>query len=230
MAQAERNGSHPARNPLIWVSLLVVALILFIILGGNRPSVEPADAETAANPEQSLQQADETETTPQKAPETEAMPGANAAPATQQETASGELQASADNDRPMIPGQEAREYIRRLREQGPPWPFEELMQKASTYLRDGRLADAWLLYFFAAREGHVEAMMTLAEMSDPNLFAADNNLLDRPEPVQAYKWYQRALAAGFEPAKERLAALRGWAQQAAAAGDRDAQTLMLDFQ
>lgn len=213
MAQAERNGGHPARNPLIWISLIVVALVLFILFGGGRPSVEPADSEPAGKTEMP--------------PATE-----NPNPASAAETkAEADSQESAgDSARLMAPGQEARDYIRQLREQGPPWPFDDLMQKASAWLSDGRLADAWLLYFFAAREGHVEAMMTLAEMSDPNQFAADSNLLDRPEPVQAYKWYNRALAAGFEPARERLTALRGWAEQAAASGDRDAQILMLNFQ
>ncbi len=217
MAQAERNGGHPARNPLIWISLVVVALVLFILFGGGRPSVEPAGSEPEGK----------TESLPATEEPNPASPAETTAEAGNQQPAEAD---NNDSARLMAPGQEARDYIRQLREQGPPWPFDGLMQKASAWLSDGRLADAWLLYFFAAREGHVEAMMTLAEMSDPNQFAADSNLLDRPEPVQAYKWYNRALAAGFEPARERLTALRDWAEQAAAAGDRDAQILMLNFQ
>lgn len=198
MAQAERNDGRPARNPLIWIALVVVALVLFILFGGSRPALTPAGQEAVSPPSSGREVRGEPE-------------------AGQVETA-------------MTPGQEARDYIRRLRQQDAPIPFDEIMRRAAAYLRDGRLADAWLLYFFAAREGHVEAMMTLAEMSDPNRFSADNNLLDRAEPVQAYKWYRRALTAGFEPARQRLAALRDWAERAAARGDRDARILMLNFQ
>ncbi len=205
MAQAERNQGHPAKNPLIWISLIVVALVLFILFGGGRGGVKPADSAAGAG----MPQPAETE---------------SAAPTTADAAPEAETEAE-----PAQPGQEARDYIAGLREQGPPWPFDSVMQKASGYLNEGRLADAWLLYFFAAREGHPQAMMTLAELSDPGLFQPDNSLLDRPDPVQAWKWYSRALEAGFEPARHRLDALRGWAEQAAARGDLEAQTLMLNF-
>lgn len=205
MAQAERNDGHPARNPMLWIALIVVALVLFILFGGSRPGVQPAGS------------------TPDAATDSPAQ-AAPAENAQQEETAS-----AATVESPEEPGQEARDYIARLREQGPPWPFEALMQKASGYLNEGRLADAWLLYFFAAREGHPEAMMTLAEQADPNLFQAGSSLLDAPDPVQSWKWYRRALDAGFEPARARLDALRDWAAQAAPKGDREAGILMLNF-
>jgi hypothetical protein len=47
--------------------------------------------------------------------------------------------------------------------------------------------------------------------------------------VQAWKWYSRALDAGFEPARQRLEALRGWAADAARRGDREAEILLLNF-
>ena len=208
MAQAERKDGHPARNPLIWIALVVVALVLFILFGGSRPGIQPAGSSSEAGQAEAVPaevaSAESGEATPQAADE-----AADAAPAE--------------------PGIEAREYIRELRAQGAPWPFDALMQKASGYLGEGRLADAWLLYFFAAREGHPEAMMTLAEQSDPNLFQADSSLLDAPDPVQAWKWYSRALETGFEPARQRLDALKAWAEQAATGGDREAEILMLNF-
>jgi len=195
---------------MLWIALLVVALVLFILFGGNRQGVEPAGDGAVV------------ETVP------EAGAAADAQQSAGDEAAAGMAEEDAGNAA-AEPGLEARRYIRALRGRGAPWPFDELMQKASVYLNEGRLADAWLLYFFAAREGHPEAMMTLAELSDPNLFRPDSSLLDRPDPVQAWKWYSRALGAGFEPARQRLAALRDWAGQAAMRGDREAEVLLLNF-
>ncbi len=129
----------------------------------------------------------------------------------------------------VIPGQRARKLISQYRKQGKPYPFKEVMDKTLTFSNEGSLADAHLMLFFAAREGYVEAMMELAEMSDPALFRTDNNLLDRADAIQAYKWYRLALDMGFEPARERLDNLRGWAQAEAEYGDGDAQQLLLNF-
>jgi len=194
---------------MLWIVLVVVAVVLFILFGGNRQGVESAAGGSAVD------------TVPQAGVSVDA-------PAAGDEPAAGMATEDAGNAA-AEPGLEARRYIRSLRDRGAPWPFDELMQKASVYLNEGRLADAWLLYFFAAREGHPEAMMTLAEQSDPNLFQPDSSLLDRPDPVQAWKWYSRALDAGFEPARQRLAALRDWAGQAATRGDREAEILLLNF-
>lgn len=127
------------------------------------------------------------------------------------------------------PGLRAREFIGQLRDKGKPFDLEAVMAKASTFVNEGSLADAHLAFFFAAREGHVEAMMMMAEMSDPTLFQSENNLLDQADPVQAYKWYQRAVDNGFEPAKPRLVNLQQWAEAEAKYGNTDAQQLLLNF-
>jgi len=127
------------------------------------------------------------------------------------------------------PGMRAREYIGQLRAKGKPYDLEQVMAKASTYSNEGSLADAHLAFFFAAREGHVEAMMMMAEMSDPTLFQSENNLLDQADAVQAYKWYQLAVTSGFEPAKPRLANLHQWALAEAKYGNTNAQQLLLNF-
>jgi TPR repeat protein len=216
MAQAERNDGHPAGNPMLWIVLIVVALVLFILFGGNRQAVEPA-ADGAI-----------TETVPEAGLPVDAQQSAGDEPVAGMAGGdAGDIETAGAA--PADPGLEARRYIRELRDRGAPWPFDALMQKASVYLNEGRLADAWLLYFFAAREGHPEAMMTLAELSDPKLFQPDSSLLDSPDPVQAWKWYSRALDAGFEPARQRLEALRGWAADAARRGDREAEILLLNF-
>ena len=127
------------------------------------------------------------------------------------------------------PGEKARDSIRRWRDQGKPYPFDQIMARASEFASDGSLADAHLMFFFAAREGHVEAMMMMAEMSDPTLFRADNNLLDRANAVQAYKWYREALDVGFEPARARLENLKNWAEAEAGYGNAEARQLLLNF-
>ena len=127
------------------------------------------------------------------------------------------------------PGMRAREFIGQIRAKGKPYALEDVMAKASSFANEGSLADAHLAFFFAAKEGNVEAMMMMAEMSDPTLFQSENNLLDQADAVQAFKWYQLALNNGFEPAKPRLDNLRQWAIAEAKFGNTDAQQLLLNF-
>ena len=121
-------------------------------------------------------------------------------------------------DRTLLipPGMRAREYIARLKEQGEPYPLDEARDKAAAYQEDGSLADAYLLYFFAAREGHGPSMLEIARLNDPRYFKPDNALLDEPDAVQALKWYRLAQQAGDEQAVASLESLRGWAEDEAA--------------
>jgi len=196
MAQAERDKPQTARNPLIYVSLIVIGLIVFIFVASDRGGVDSEKIELEPRqPEPSSQQA--------------------------------EGQISRETLAP--PGMRAREQIKQIRELGKPYPFDQLMAKASAFASEGSLADAHLMFFFAAREGHIEAMMMMAEMSDPTLFRAENNLLDKANAVQAYKWYNQALDSGFEPARSRLENLRSWAEAEAGYGNSEAQQLLLNF-
>lgn len=135
-------------------------------------------------------------------------------------------------DRSLLvpPGMRAREYIDQLRQQGKPYPLEEVLAQADRYLQEGSLADAHLLYFFAAREDYLPAIMVMAEMSDPRLFRAEDSLLDEADVIQAYKWYQKAAGLGHSEAVERVGALRQWAQAEAATGNPQAQQLLLNNQ
>lgn len=133
-------------------------------------------------------------------------------------------------DRSLLvpPGMRAREYIEQLRQQGKPYPLDETLARADRYLQEGSLADAHLLYFFAAREDYLPAIMVMAEMSDPRLFQAENSLLDEADVIQAYKWYQKAAGLGHAEAVERVGALRQWAQAEAATGNAQAIQLLLN--
>ena len=197
MAQAERDKSSTSKNPLIFVSVIVIGLIVYIFTATDRGGIE---RESIPLQEKPTAQVDETDS-------------------------EGQI------NREMLapPGMRAREQIGQFREQGKPYPFDQVMAMASAFASEGSLADAHLMFFFAAREGHIEAMMMMAEMSDPTLFRAEDNLLDKANAIQAYKWYRQALDSDFEPARLRLENLRNWAEAEAGFGNSEAQQLLLNF-
>jgi TPR repeat protein len=86
-----------------------------------------------------------------------------------------------------------------------------------------------ILYFFAARKGYLPAMMKMGQMSDPTLFRAEDSLLDDADVIQAYKWYRQAAEMGHQPATDRVASLRQWAQDEAEEGNSHARQLLLNF-
>ena len=127
-------------------------------------------------------------------------------------------------------GDTAREIIARL-EAGPDGPdYAEAHARAGQYRADGRLADAQLLYFFAARGGHATAAFDLATFSDPNHHSAGASLMAEPDPFQAYRWYTSARDGGHEAASARLEELRAWAEAAGRAGDTEAERLLLQWE
>lgn len=128
------------------------------------------------------------------------------------------------------PGMRAREYIEKLRGAGKPYPLADVFGKAQQYLEEGSLADAHLLYFFAAREEYLPAIMAMGEMSDPTRFRAADSLLDHADVIQAYKWYSKAASLGQQVAAERLQGLQQWAETEAEAGNPHARQLLLNFQ
>lgn len=135
-------------------------------------------------------------------------------------------------DRSLLipPGMRARQFIEKLRAEGQPYPLDEAFNKAADYNREGSLADAHLLYFFAAREGHVDSMIKLGEMLDPNLFQSENSLLDQPDPLQSYKWYQRAAAQGGSDMSARIDKLQQWAMQESESDNPYARQLLMVVQ
>ena len=141
----------------------------------------------------------------------------------------GQQAGQIDRESLAPPGLQARDLIQQIREKGKPYPLDQLMAQASAYANDGNLADAYITFYFAAREGSVDAMMMMAEMSDPTMFQSENNLLDRADAIQAYKWYKRALDKGFEPASARLKNIHQWAKAEAKYGNKDASQLLLNF-
>jgi hypothetical protein len=124
-------------------------------------------------------------------------------------------------------GDRARTIIADIRAGRRSYDLEKLYTQAGQFLAEQRLADAHLLYFFAARTGHPASAFVLAEMFDPNYFTKDTSLLGRPDPVQASKWYRNAANNGYAQAGERLKQLKQWVAKRASSGDPEARRILL---
>jgi TPR repeat protein len=126
-------------------------------------------------------------------------------------------------------GEAARALIASFRQGDKNLTLEQLHAQASDYQRQGMSTDAFLLYFFAARKGYGPSAFELAKMHDPAHFTSGSDLLDEPDPVQAYKWYSIAAESGVTGAAEALQALRSSIEAAAKEGDMSAQRLLLNW-
>ncbi len=127
-------------------------------------------------------------------------------------------------------GDTARAIIDSLRQASAGPDYAEALARAREFQAEQRLADAQLLYFFAARGGHAPAAFELATLYDPNHHPGDDSLLQDPDPFQAHKWYQQAQEANHENAAQRLEELRAWTEQASEAGDAEARRLLLQWE
>ena len=108
--------------------------------------------------------------------------------------------------------------------------LDSAFSRAQEFQRTGQLADAQLLYFYAARDGHAASAFELGEMNDPNHHSPATSLLAEPDAFQAYRWYSAAAEQRFPGADERLDELHEWAMTAAAAGDIEAEQLLLQWE
>ncbi len=142
------------------------------------------------------------------------------------------LRTAPEPGPPPITGPERAEDARAVIDQleGAPTPdYDAAFSDAERFQREGQLADAQLLYFFAARGGHAQSAFALATMNDPLHHSASTSLLPQPDAFQAYRWYTSAQDQGLEAAQARLDALRTWARDAAQAGDAEAERLLLQW-
>ncbi len=127
-------------------------------------------------------------------------------------------------------GDSARDLIAELKASPDGVDYEAAFVRGQEFHEAGRMADAQLLYFFAARGGYGPAALTLGTMYDPNNYPDAAGLTGESDPFQAYKWYRDAEAAGEEAATEQLEELRAWAEEAADAGDPEAEQLLLQWE
>jgi hypothetical protein len=125
-------------------------------------------------------------------------------------------------------GEQARTIIRELRAQEGP-TGQQAFEKAEQLKASGNRIDAYLLYFFAARQGHSDAALELGTQADPAFHSLDTSTLDFPDPIQAYKWYRVAIEGGNSTARRRLTELRNQIELQASTGNKQAQRLVLQW-
>ena len=230
MTEPNEPTASARRNPLIWIVLIVVGLILFVLLSGERGDVPPT-LDTDQQPIAMSGAAAPTDVVgdANNLGDTDDSTSADIAIITNDTNVTTDSAGAIERSLLVPPGMRARQYIQQLRSAGRPYPLSEVFAKAQQYRSEGSLADAHLLYFFAAREDHLAAMMTMGEMSDPVLFRAEDSLLDQADAIQAYKWYSKAAELGQPKASQRLDDLGRWANEAAAKGNAEASQLLLNI-
>jgi TPR repeat protein len=189
-------------SPLTWGAVAVAIGIGTLLMSGTRrPPI--ADSE----------------------PQAEA-PVAPVAPKTEAEPA----EAAAEQASAQRPGDAARRLIAVATEGGATPDLEPIYERAGERLNDGKVADAYLLYFFAARKGHAASAFALGRLYDPNNFSKEQSLLGKPDPLQARKWYRIAAKQGHNEARTRLLGLQDWVEARAQSGDTEAQRILLSWQ
>jgi TPR repeat protein len=159
----------------------------------------------------------------------EAPATASSAEATTKPTESAAVTPQKSSTRPLLDGEAARTLITAQRSGSDSHPLSVITRLAERYQNQGRLTDAYLLWFFAARKGDGEAAFALASLHDPNHFKTGNDLLSKADANQAYKWYSAAARHSIPQAAERLQALRTTLQRQADAGDMAANRLLLNW-
>ncbi|MCZ6722466.1 MAG: hypothetical protein O6938_00960 [Gammaproteobacteria bacterium] len=214
----ESDSPVKRRNPLLWISLIVAGLIIYVLVGserGNQTAVIEVEQVGQVERVEQVGQVERVEQVGQVG----------------QVRLVGLVETRKEIERSLLipPGMRARQYIAEIRKKGEPYPFASIYDTGSSFQDEGSLADAHLLYFFSAREGYVPAMMKLGEMADPTLFRAENSLLDRADPIQAYKWYRKAAAQGHGPATDGVNNLLQWANAESKLDNPDARQLLLNF-
>lgn len=124
------------------------------------------------------------------------------------------------------PGDMARALIAEARKSGSV-DLEALYSQAREAQADGRLADAYLLYFFGSRFGHAESALQLGTQADPATRDPETSVFQAADITQAHKWYQVAAQYGSTDGEARLSDLRARVEQMAADGDPRAQRTIL---
>lgn len=124
-------------------------------------------------------------------------------------------------------GNQARTLIEEARGRGDTGDLEGLFAKAKAFGAQGKMADAYLLYFYLAKQGHGPSCLVLAEMADPAYYDPKTSFFDAPDFSQAYKWYGQALTLGVKKAEPQLRDLKLRVKAAAAGGDDKARRLLV---
>lgn len=205
LVEDELAESEPQRRRGPWKLILAVVVITLIgvwLVPGEAPDEAPVTTERTPAPSLLAEDEDAVATAPPAAAVEEV------------------------DDRP---GARARSLIAQLRAGDSP-DLERAFAAARQAQAEGDLADAYLLYFFAAREGHAQAALTLGTQADPASRDPADSVFEDADLNQAHKWYRLAAQHGSGEAQDRLADLRSRIEQLAADGDPSAQRISLLWQ
>lgn len=214
LVETEVADSEPPRRSGPWklISAVVVLTLVGIwLVPGESPDEEPT--ELAERP------------TPDAKPPS-LLDRASAGPTQRLQTGST---SATDEERSGQPGVRAREMIAGLRSQGTV-DLAAVHAAAVDAQARGEMTDAYLLYFFAAREGHAASALTLAMQADPASRDPADSVFEDADLNQAHKWYEMAARSGDARGQERLSDLRSRVDRLAASGDPQARRLSLRWQ
>ena len=215
LVESEVAESEPPRRSGPWKLIIIVAVITLIGVWLVPDDTPQDDASVAMPPERS------------KTVVTSAQPPSLLGDGPTAETAeAGDIAAVAVDDHP---GARARAIINRLRAQGNV-DLDKVIAAAKKSQIAGELADAYLLYFYAAREGSTTAALELGKQADPATRDPLSSVFENPDFNQAHKWYQMAARGGDAEAGDRLRDLHKRVEQLAASGDAQAQRISLLWQ
>ncbi len=124
------------------------------------------------------------------------------------------------------PGDQARSIIGQFRDQNGEDPAE-LYNNALQFTKSGEVMDAYLLYYFAARKGHINASIALAKMYDPIRFSKESSHIEKADAALAFNWYKKAAVRGSRVAAAHLESLRHWVETSLPDSTLEKQRLLL---
>lgn len=220
LVETEVADSEPQRRSGPWKLIIVVAVLTLIAAWLIPTGVQDDEPETADGQGVPVP-------LPGQPPSLLGEQTADGSLSAQMPTTAGEesLPALVD-DRP---GAKARALIASMRAAGA-IDLDQVLSAAAQAQSEGELANAYLLYFFAAREGSGPAALELGKQADPATRDPLNSVFGAPDLNQAYKWYKIAAGNGESEARDRLADLQARVEQMAAGGDPQAQRISLLWQ
>ena len=219
LVETEVADSEPQRRSGPWKLIIVVAVLTLIAAWLIPTGVQEDTPESTAGE-------DGTASLATQPPSLLGEQSPGATPSDQAATAAGEESQSVVDDRP---GAKARAFIANMRAAGSV-DLDQALAAAAQAQSDGELANAYLLYFFAAKEGSSHAALELGKQADPATRDPLNSVFGAPDLNQAYKWYKIAAGNGESEARDRLADLQARVEQMAASGDPQAQRISLLWQ
>jgi len=220
LVETEVADSDPQRRsgPLKLIIIVVVLTLIGLwLVPGDKPADEPVVATASSGDSKQT----DTPSGPSLLSDGSARQEGEAQP--------GALPAAEPEPVDNRPGAKARALITQTRADGTT-DLDQVVAAAQQAQIAGELTDAYLLYFFAAREGSAAAALELGKQADPASRDPLSSVYGEPDLSQAHKWYQAAAHKGNTEARDRLADLQKRVEQLAAGGDPQAQRISLLWQ